>query len=48
MDFHIFWQGVFSSGVAEDYLQNNFAKDLISEPLNKYINFHVWNQGGIQ
>ncbi|KAK3830244.1 MAG: hypothetical protein JOS17DRAFT_817688 [Linnemannia elongata] len=31
-------------GVAEDYLQNNFAKDLVSEPLNKYIKFHVWNQ----
>ncbi|KAF9541321.1 hypothetical protein EC957_003223 [Mortierella hygrophila] len=31
-------------GVAEDYLQNNFAKDLVSEPLNKYIKVHVWNQ----
>ncbi|KAG9066379.1 hypothetical protein KI688_001605 [Linnemannia hyalina] len=31
-------------GVAEDYLQNNFAKDLVLEPLNKYIKFHVWNQ----
>ncbi|KAK5815395.1 hypothetical protein F5H01DRAFT_380487 [Linnemannia elongata] len=30
--------------VAEDYLRNNFAKDLVSEPLNKYIKFHVWNQ----
>jgi hypothetical protein len=31
-------------GMAEDYLQNSFAKDLVSEPLNKYIKFHVWNQ----
>ncbi|KAF9146373.1 hypothetical protein BG015_011620 [Linnemannia schmuckeri] len=31
-------------GVAEDYLQNRFAKDLVSEPLNKYIKFHIWNQ----
>ncbi|KAG0377417.1 hypothetical protein BGX24_006134 [Mortierella sp. AD032] len=29
---------------AEDYLQNIYAKDLASEPLNKYIKFHVWDQ----
>ncbi|KAG0296066.1 hypothetical protein BGZ96_010230 [Linnemannia gamsii] len=31
-------------GMAEDYLQNSFAKDLVSEPLNKYIKFHDWRQ----
>ncbi|KAG0260697.1 hypothetical protein BGZ95_004382 [Linnemannia exigua] len=31
-------------GVAEDYLQNTYAKDLVLEPLNKYIKFHVWDQ----
>ncbi|KAF9912558.1 hypothetical protein EC991_009983 [Linnemannia zychae] len=31
-------------GMAEDYQQNIYAKDLVSEPLNKYIKFHVWDQ----
>ncbi|KAF9935193.1 Ca(2+)-dependent cysteine protease [Linnemannia zychae] len=31
-------------GVAEDYLQNPYAKDLVTEPLNRYIKLHVWDQ----
>ncbi|KAG0215045.1 hypothetical protein BGX33_001542 [Mortierella sp. NVP41] len=31
-------------GVAEDYSQNPFATDLVSEPLNQYIKTHVWDQ----
>ncbi|KAG0205337.1 hypothetical protein BGX28_003045 [Mortierella sp. GBA30] len=33
-----------AGGVAEDYTQNQYARDLVSEPLNRFIRFHQWNQ----
>ncbi|KAF9109929.1 hypothetical protein BGX27_006984 [Mortierella sp. AM989] len=31
-------------GRPEDYEKNPFAKDLVSEPLNKFVKLHVWDQ----